>query len=549
MAPLLFEGAHGAGPGKHETRMFDPEFFPTPKAVVKQMLEPWLSAKDLNDDNEMNEVVARAKLKDMLVLEPSAGSGALLKAFADLVDPRGHYSRYHANENIHCIERNPELAAILKEDDRQVVHDDFLTFETNLRYDLILMNPPFSNGDEHLLKAWEILKEGDIVCLLNASTIKLPYTERRKRLKSLIEEHGSVEYIGSAFRTAERPTDVEIALVRLHKKDEQATFGFFDDPAFDQVDTSAEDLRFTEDNMSTPAVNDVVKVYVEQFQEAQAAFVEYMKARHRMERKAKLFVGSYSSKLEDMLRDATRSGSGKQQYNRFSTALQSVAWNLVFGRTKVHDLMSQSVRRNFEKMQKGHGAVAFTEANIHGLFEMLFLNRHEILKQSLVDAFEQMTCYHAHNRIDEGWATNEAYKVNRKVIMPYAVEQGYHANMRLKDSYERTVNDVDRALAMLNGKKLSQVHTAAQALVAHFKDYKVNAGALEDNTVESEHFKLRFFKKGTVHLWFRDEKLWERFNIAAAQGKNWLPMDYGREAAKEQPNPAAERAEQLLLGA
>lgn len=549
MAPVLREGAHGAGPGKTDMRMFDPEFFPTPKAVVKQMLEPWLSAKDLHDDSEMNEVVARATLKDMLVLEPSAGSGALLKAFADLVDPRGHYGRYHANENIHCIERNPELAAILKEDDWQVVHDDFLTFETNLRYDLILMNPPFSNGDEHLLKAWDVLKEGDIVCLLNASTIKLPYTERRKRLKSLIEAHGSVEYIGAAFRTAERPTDVEIALVRLHKQDEQATFGFFDDPAFDRGDTNKEDLRFTEDNMSTPAVNDVVKVYVEQFQEAQAAFVEYMKARHRMERKARLFVGSYSSKLEDMLRDATRSGSGKQQYNRFSSALQAVAWNLVFGRTKVHDLMSQSVRRNFEKMQKGHGAVAFTEANIHGLFEMLFLNRHEILKQSLVDAFEQMTRYHAHNRIDEGWATNDAYKVNRKVIMPYAVEQGYHANMRLKDSYERTVNDVDRALAMLNGKKLSQVLTAAQALSAHFKDYKVNAGALEDNTVESEHFKLRFFKKGTVHLWFRDEKLWERFNIAAAQGKNWLPHDYGREATQEDTNPAAERVAQLLLGA
>jgi hypothetical protein len=44
-----------------------------------------------------------------------------------------------------------------------------------------------------------------------------------------------------------------------------------------------------------------------------------------------------------------------------------------------------------------------------------------------------------------------------------------------------------------------------------------------DNTAESTFFKMRYFKKGTLHLEFKDADLWERFNITAAKGKNWLP--------------------------
>src|SRR6185436_18895362 len=42
---------------------------------------------------------------------------------------------------------------------------------------------------------------------------------------------------------------------------------------------------------------------------------------------------------------------------------------------------------------------------------------------------------------------------------------------------------------------------------------------------ESDHFEIRFFKKGTVHLKFQDKKLWERFNMACAAGKLWLGMN------------------------
>jgi hypothetical protein len=39
--------------------------------------------------------------------------------------------------------------------------------------------------------------------------------------------------------------------------------------------------------------------------------------------------------------------------------------------------------------------------------------------------------------------------------------------------------------------------------------------------LESEFFKIRIHKKGTVHLTFKDMELLAAFNQAAAKGKGW----------------------------
>jgi len=48
------------------------------------------------------------------------------------------------------------------------------------------------------------------------------------------------------------------------------------------------------------------------------------------------------------------------------------------------------------------------------------------------------------------------------------------------------------------------------------------------NSASSTYFsKIIAYKKGTLHLTFRDEDILRRFNIEAAKGKAWLPRDYG----------------------
>ena len=49
----------------------------------------------------------------------------------------------------------------------------------------------------------------------------------------------------------------------------------------------------------------------------------------------------------------------------------------------------------------------------------------------------------------------------------------------------------------------------------------------KSRNIISSYFKVNCYKKGTIHLTFRDDDILRRFNVAACLGKNWLPFDYG----------------------
>lgn len=71
---------------------------------------------------------------------------------------------------------------------------------------------------------------------------------------------------------------------------------------------------------------------------------------------------------------------------------------------------------------------------------------------------------------------------------------------------------------------------------------KEEGGDFSGVLFKSSYFEMRCYKKGTLHLLFRDRKLWERFNLTAADGKNWLPDDVkAREKEKKASNTRADQ--------
>lgn len=67
------------------------------------------------------------------------------------------------------------------------------------------MNPPFSQGAKHLLKALALQSNGGMVlCILNAETIKNPYTNERMALKQKLNEYNAnIDFISGAFESSE----------------------------------------------------------------------------------------------------------------------------------------------------------------------------------------------------------------------------------------------------------------------------------------------------------------------------------------------------------
>lgn len=191
-----------------ETRRAKRTFYPTPESLAEELTAgyDWKTVQS--------------------VLEPSAGKGDLArKAGYRMYQKRMGYAPYDersrkeaiTSTDIDCIEIDPTLRAILEGQGFRVVHNDFLTFETQKRYDLILMNPPFDHGAEHLLKALELQSHGGkIACILNAETLRNPYTAARQRLVKELMAHGAeITYKERAFTDAERRTNVDIAIIQV----------------------------------------------------------------------------------------------------------------------------------------------------------------------------------------------------------------------------------------------------------------------------------------------------------------------------------------------
>lgn len=517
--------------------MFDKNFYPTPPEVIEKVLKPYhKTIEDKTGDIRFSGY----DLSGKTMLEPSAGSGAFIEHIMK------NTNRYN-KPKIHAIEKNPELQSILKDKECTIVGDDFLNFSTFYNYDIIIMNPPFDQGAKHLLKAWDILESGNIDCLLNAETYFNPFSKERKLLRAIIDANGTVEELGAAFKTAERKTNVEVVLVRLSKKKE-AKKGY----SFANLDD--EMLDFPEDvENNKVAVQDVLKSYEDRYKATILAYKEMTEAINKF----KYFEGGIFGGAREYIEKFD-----SQSYNEFVSQFNSSAWNKVLNESKFQNYLTSRVRKDFSQKFSSQSNFAFTKPNMLEMFNVLWDNKDSILDECILEAFEEMTQYHEYNRVHiEGWKTNDAYKVNQKVIFPNKVKYGqYMSSYDIKqfgDTFgvnytsREQLCDIDRALCHLTGTKFEYLYelgaTIYQALDNKFSVLgKVYPGDKYDNTTESYFFNIKFFKKGTIHITFKDSMLWEVFNRKASALRGFPLPEPKKQQEKKREKPVVDLSDIVI---
>lgn len=485
------------------TTIFDTEFYPTPLNVVYKMLGKVADRK-----------------KNMTFLEPSAGSGNILEVIKN-------DSRF---KKIYAIESNPDLVLTLQGKGYKVISNDFLTFEPTNTFDCIIMNPPFSNGDEHLLKAWELIKNGtgDVICLLNAETIRNPYTKKRALLATIIQQHGSVEYIGRPFADYGRKTNVEVAMVHLrsNKEDDKFYINFDgsleEEPDFNELVASGTDL----------ATNDKLSAYLRSWKMAQDACLEFLKAKSKFEFYAKPFFGGSSLEYVQKNFSLSEQNDIKLHYNALIDECKKRAWETIIRQLGMDKFMTSNLTKSFDEFKTSQGAYELNRENIANLISFICMNSNNIMKKAVVDLFNEFTRYDAKNTTyKEGWKTNSNYKVNKKVILPAFVDCKWSNYYSYNSHRYSAYNDIDKVMCYLCGvsydsmtsyprshyeKRLNEEEKQRVALISAVGEVQVG-----DNTWhESRFFRFRCFKKGTLHIEFKDEELWARFNKAVNDGKS-----------------------------
>jgi hypothetical protein len=501
----------------------NPDFYPTPKAVIRKMVESFVHT---HPDGHRSMY----QMGSLQILEPSAGKG-------DILDFLKEECRVNPT-SLYAIEQDPDLIHILQSKGHKVIANDFLEYTGDHHFDLIIGNPPYSSADTHILRMWEVLHSGQIISLCNAETILNPYSEKRKLLQKLIADHGSVEFIGQVFTDAERRTGVDSCIVTLSKQ-AKPRFDF----TFENV-TKETEFDFSEQIAGNEmAIADVTGNLIRSYQKTKDAFVNYIKAKKELEFYSGPILPSRETfRITGLADQAHKDGkTDAQRFNLFVDGIKLEAWKTILGKLNIQKYLTNSVLKNFNEFAKNQGALDLTKENIHSLVMMIVQNRDTIMTRAVLDVFDIFTKYHKENREHvEGWVTNESWIVGEKVILPHYIEMSYSGCYGTNHRYWDEFRDIEKVLCYLSGipyeeigqeinksdtwsekknKDKQYVRTGMREAIC-----KVPIG--DQSWHDSEFFEIRCYKKGTLHLKWKDEALRARFNQIACEGKFNLGYSY-----------------------
>lgn len=490
--------------------MFGDTFYPTPKPLIKRMIgkiqlkEPW-GAK---------------------VLEPSAGKGDIVEALTDEFYGERRRSAFH-RDNISTIEINEDLQAMLRGNRYRVIDSDFLSFAGPDKFDLIIANPPFDTGEQHLLKAIDVMYCGEIIFLLNAETLKNPYTNTRKELvKRLAELNADIEYIQDAFINAERPTGVEIALIHIviERHVEEDIFN----GTVDADETEVDGLETDYEVSNRKPIQELVAEYNQIVTIGTETIIGYFKNYKK--------IGQYiglNKEADKYVSNGDMTAQMQSQVNDLLVATRTCFWRRVLALDDVKRRMTQKRLDEFEHRIKCQCHMDFTEFNIRQFILNLIHGYEDILTQAVLEIFEKFTVAHSYSgglyedniHYFSGWKTNNAFKVGKKVIIPVYGGYGkgpfiddYNGKWKMAYDVPRMTRDIDVTMSHFDG--MNNYYAIHEAL-----EHAFTRG--ESRKIHSTYFTITAYKKGTLHLVFNDEDILRRFNVAACRGKNWLPHEYG----------------------
>lgn len=494
------------------------DYYPTPPALAAELLA------GLKIDGHSIEYAGGP------ILEPSAGSGDLARAIEKAAGcwyiGNKRASDYRANANndiltrlqLDCIEQSAALRATLKENGFRVIHDDFLTFTPRAHYKAIIMNPPFSEGARHLLHALHIMERGgEVRCILNAETIRNPCTNERKELAALLNKYNArITYKQDAFTHATRKTAAEVALVFVTVPPAPPVSRI-------RLELNAETTQRYQaaPDLAALVSSDPITAAVERYNAAADGLARLYEEYNGI---SSLFT--LPKKQGDSSAPAPCVSLNKG-YNDALCDLRAIYWEQLFDLPQIRDAMTQTMQNDYHERLNDLRHYDFTPYNILTVREEISRNIVSNIESEIIRLFDDWTNLHYNSEYSKnvhyynGWCTNEAYKIGKRVIFRCNV-YSYWSD-KLRPTYaaddlaniEKTLHFLDTNGAAYNGDDLRAALQAAEASGQTAK-------------IQLHYFTATFYKKGTCHVEFTNADVLKSFNIFASQKKGWLPPSYGK---------------------
>ena len=434
------------------------------------------------------------------VLEPSAGSGNIVK-----------WLKLNGSCNVVACENDLTLRKLLN-NVCPLVGDDFLklTADQVSYVDLIVMNPPFSHGAEHIMHAWEIAPSGcTIIALCNSTNVNATCYREYRKLQEVVNLYGCSEFLGDVFSTSERKTNVNVSLVKLYKQadGEDEFSGYF----FSQEDEDAVNQNTKEGLMPYNVVRDLVNRYIS----AVKLFDSVMEVSNQINEIAKVEKFSLPIYFTAVNAEDRSTTITRAQYKK---ELQKYYWRVIFRKLNMEKFATSKLHQQINRFVEKQSNVPFTMKNVYSVLNMVIQTTGQRMRTALSEAFDLICSLSAENSTaGETWKTNANYMVNRKFIVSWITEYDTRwpnpfVKLRIGGNKDK-IEDICKALCFLTGTDYNNM----ESLSSFVGENQLAWGGWFD----WGFFRCRAYKKGTMHFEFKDEKVWMMFNQEVAKERGW----------------------------
>lgn len=521
------------------------EFYPTPPELIARMVE---------------EIGVKNACSTKRILEPSAGKGDIAMFLGMLRNNDRLYRDYsyrdyaiykdaekmyhniltHAIEEfkkedfdtgrfdfIECIESDPNLRAILKDREIPVIDEDFLSFDGEQHYDFIIMNPPFSNGEDHLLHAIKLAEKtgSEIVCLLNANTIKNPYSNARKLLLQKLSQYGGTyEFMTHAFSSAERSTDVEIALVHIIIPSPFRT----ESRIWEELETADIELKTPDgckDVVSSDMIEQAVLLYKREILAGKRLIEEYLAL------KPYLTSTFETEETPEYMKGTTLTlssgGNGELDFNQFVQSVRYKYWYELLHNPKFIGNLTSNLKDQYFSQIREFSRKDFSVSNIYKVKLDILKQTAQGIQDKIMDLFEQLSYKNSMEcagniHYFSGWKSNSAFKINEKVVVPYMkcwddIWKKYEYKYKLYSF----LSDIEKTLDFLDSGETTNTVNMSMWLSHYEKEQQTK-------NLKFTYFTVNVYKKGTIHIRFTNPDVLKKLNIYGCMRKGWLPPSYGK---------------------
>ena len=191
--------------------------------------------------------------------------------------------------------------------------------------------------------------------------------------------------------------------------------------------------------------------------------------------------------------------------------------------------MTSNLRKAYREKVNELADYDFSYYNVKSIQEQMARNLVRGVEECIVKLFDELSYQYAYS--DElsknihyynGWKTNKAWIINRKVVLPFmrAWNNLYNCYRPTDFGIQQKLADIEKALNYLAGDQ-----TGTNLLFRRLDEAEKTG---QTKKIQLKYFTVTFYKKGTCHIEFQDLDLLKKLNIIGSQQKGWLPPSYGK---------------------